>query len=152
MIIFSVVSTAVILIAALVYYSGNSARIASDYTNVATPFNKVLTAELAAYKRDQNSDFTATKSDLSKMLKTLGNFTSELSSVTFPTTPMADEGAIIQQTGHLERVLKQQQKAPTLADIRSLDPAAAAAAANVKIWSGRIRRALGAAPSSGPLF
>jgi len=152
MTIFSVVTTAFILIAALVYSAGSNARIASDYTNVATPFNRVLVAELANYNRDRNTSFAATKSDLAKELKTLGNFDSELSTVTFPNAPMADEAAILTADGKLENLLKHQEKAATLAEIRSLDPAVAAAAATVKIQATRIRQALGAAPSGGPLF
>lgn len=151
-VIISVVSTAVILIAALVYYGGSNARIASDYTNIATPFNRVLTAERAAYNKDRNSDLAATKSDLAKELKTMGNFDSDLSSVTFPDAPMAVEGSILTADGKLEKLLQRQQKAPTLADIRSLDPAVAAAATNVKTQVALIRQDLGAPPSTGPLW
>jgi len=150
--IVSVVSTAVIVIAALVYYAGSNARIASDYTNVAGPFNRVLTAERAAYNKDRDSDLAATKSDLARELTTMGNFDSELSSVTFPNKPMDDEGAILTQDGKLEKLLRAQEKAPTLAAIRSLEPAVAAAATNVKIWAGRIRQDLGAPPTTGPLW
>jgi hypothetical protein len=44
--VLSFVTTALLLIFSLVYFAGSSARIASDYTTVASPANRALTAEV----------------------------------------------------------------------------------------------------------
>ena len=62
--VLSFVATALLLIFSLVYYAGSSARIASDYTTVASPANRALTAEVGGYAHNRRRDLAAARSDL----------------------------------------------------------------------------------------
>lgn len=150
--VLSVVSTAALLILAVVYYSGSPARIASDYTSIASPADQALTAELAGYTHNRRHDLTAARSDLTRLVRTVASFDDQLAVVTFPSAAATPAAALTQADQKLAKLIGLQAQAPSLRKMRSFDRRADAAAAAVKTQAGRIRRALGLPPSSGPLF
>jgi hypothetical protein len=150
--ILSVVSTVVLLILALVYYLGSSARIASDYTSTASPADRALTVELAGYNHNRRHNLAAARSDLTREVETLASFDEQQAEVTFPSAAATAAGALTQADQKLTKLIGLQVRAPSLRKMRSFDRRAEADAAAVKIQVGRIRRALGLPPSSGPLF
>ena len=64
--ILSVATTAALLIGAVVYWMSAPQRIASSYTVIASPANRALTAELAAYKTTRTHDLVAARSDFAE--------------------------------------------------------------------------------------
>jgi hypothetical protein len=150
--VLSAVSTAALLMLALVYYSGSSARIASDYTSVASPANQALTAELASYTHNRRHHLAAARSDLMREVKTVDSFDDQLAGVSFPSAAATSAGALTQADHKLAKLIGLQARAPSLRKMRSFDRRAGAAAAAVKTQVARIRRGLGLRPSSGPLF
>jgi hypothetical protein len=150
--VLSAVSTATLLILALVYYSGSPARIASDYTSIASPADRALTAELAGYTHNRHHDFAAARSGLMGAEKTVASFDDQLATVTFPSAAAAAAAALTQADQKLATLIGLQVRAPSLRKMRSFDHRADAAAAAVKTQVARIRRGLGLPSSSGPLF
>lgn len=150
--VLSVVSTAALLILALVYYSGSSARIASDYTSIALPANQALAAGLAGYTHNRHHDLATARSDLMREVKTVASFDNQLAEVSFPAAAATPADALARADQKLVKLIGRQARAPSLRKMRSFDRRAEAAAAAVKIQVARIRRALGLPPSSGPLF
>jgi hypothetical protein len=150
--VLSVVSTAALLILALVYYSGSQTRIASDYTSLAFPANQALTAELAAYTHNRHHHLAAARSDLMGEMKAVASFDDQLEEVSFPSAAATPASALTQADQKLARLIGLQVQAPSLRKMRSFDHRADAAAAAVKTQVARIRRGLGLPPSSGPLF
>jgi hypothetical protein len=148
----SVVSTAALLILALIYYSGSSARIASDYTSIAFPADQALRAELAGYAHNRHHDLAAARSDLMRAVKTVASFDDQLAEVSFPSAAATPAGALNQADRKLAKLIGLQVRAPSLRKMRSFDRRADAAAAAVKTQVARIRQGLGLPPSSGPLF
>jgi hypothetical protein len=150
--VISFVATALLLILSLVYYAGSSARIASDYTTVASPANRALTAEVDGYSHNRRRDLAAARSDLTREVRTVGSFDDQLATVSFPSAAATAAGALIQADQKLAKLIGLQVRAPSLRKMRSFDGSVEAAAAVVKTQAGLIRRALGLPPSSGPLF
>ena len=150
--VFSFVSTALLLILALVYYAGSPARIASDYTTVASPANRALTAEVDGYAHNRRRDLASAKSDLTREVKTVGSFDDQLATVTFPSAAATAADALTQADQKLAKLIGLQARAPSLRKMRSFDRRVEAAAAVVKKQAELIRRALGLPPSSGTLF
>ena len=150
--VFSFVSTALLLILALVYYAGSSARIASDYTTVASPANRALTAEVDGYAHNRHRDLASAKSDLTREVKTVGSFDDQLATVTFPSAAATAADGLTQADQKLANLIGLQARAPSLRKMRSFDRHVEAAAAVVKTQVRLIRRALGLPPSSGTLF
>lgn len=150
--VLSAVSTAALLILALVYYSGSPARIASDYTSIAFPANHALAAELAGYTHNRRHDLAAARSDLMREVTTVASFDDQLAGVSFPSAAATPAGALTRADQKLATLIRLQVRAPSLKKMRSFDRRAEAAAAAVKAQVARIRRGLGLPPSSGPLF
>ena len=150
--VFSFVSTALLLILALVYYAGSPARIASDYTTVASPANRALTAEVDGYAHNRRRDLASAKSDLTREVKTVGSFDDQLATVTFPSAAATAADGLTQADQKLANLIGLQARAPSLRKMRSFDRHVEAAAAVVKTQVRLIRRALGLPPSSGTLF
>ena len=148
----SFVATALLLILALVYYAGSSARIASDYTTVASPANRALTAEVDGYAHNRRRDLAAARSDLMREVKTVGSFDAQLATVSFPSAAATAADALTQADQKLAKLIALQARAPSLRKMRSFDRRVEAAAAVVKTKAGLIRRALGLPPSSEALF
>src|SRR6516164_3593575 len=92
----SLVTTALLLIFALVYYAGSSARIASDYTTVASPADRALTAEVDGYAHNRRRDLAAARSDLMGEVRTVGSFDDHLGTVSFPLAAATAAGALTQ--------------------------------------------------------
>jgi hypothetical protein len=150
--VLSLVTTALLLIFALVYYAGSSARIASDYTTVASPADRALTAEVNGYAHNRRRDLPAARSDLMREVKTVGSFDNQLGTLSFPAAAAAAAGALTQADQKLAKLIGLQARAPSLRKMRSFDHRVEAAAAGVKTQVGLIRRALGLPSSSGTLF
>jgi hypothetical protein len=150
--VLSLVTTALLLILALVYYAGSPARIASDYTAVASPAGRALTAEVDGYAHNRRRDLVAAKSDLMREVQTVGSFDSQLKTVSFPSAAATAADALTQADQKLAKLIGLQARAPSLRRMRSFDHRVEAAAAAVKTQVGLIRQALGLPPSSGTLF
>ena len=150
--VFSFVSTALLLILALVYYAGSPARIASDYTSIASPANRALKADLASYAKSRNSDLSTARSDLAREARTISSFNVLLEQVTFPAKAASASQSLIFADDRLHKLLQEQAKAHSLGEMQALEADANAAAANVKIKVARVREALGLPPASGPLL
>jgi hypothetical protein len=148
----SLAATVLLLIFALVYYAGSSARIASDYTIVASPADRALTAEVDGYAHNRRRDLAAARSDLTSEVKTVGSFDNQLRTVTFPSAAATAADALTQADQKLGKLIGLQARAPSLRKMRSFDHRVEAAAAAVKTQVGLIRQALGLPPSSGTLF
>ena len=150
--VLSFVATALLLIFSLVYYAGSPARIASDYTTVASPANRALTAEVDGYAHNRRRDLAAARSDLTREVRTVGSFDDQLGTVSFPAAAATAAAALTQADQKLAKLIGLQARAPSLRKMRSFDHRVEAAAAVVKTQVGLIRRALGLPPSSGLLF
>ena len=150
--VLSSVATALLLIFVLVYFAGSSARIASDYTTIASPADRALTAEVDGYAHNRRRDLAAARSDLMREVKTVGSFDDHLGTVSFPLAAATAAGALTQADEKLANLVGLQARAPLLRKMRSFDRRVEAAAAVVKTKAGLIRRALGLPPSSGALF
>jgi hypothetical protein len=150
--VLSFVTTALLLIFVLVYFAGSSARIASDYTIVASPANRALTAEVDGYIHNRRRDLAAASSDLTREVGTVGSFDEQLATVSFPSAAATAAGALTQADQKLAKLIGLQTRAPSLRKMRSFDPRVEAAATVVKTQARLVRQALGLPPSSGPLF
>lgn len=147
-----VISTLGLLIAGLVYYSGSSGRIASDYTSVASPANVELTAELDLYAVDQDHDLAAAQFDLSSEARTEASFDNLLGEVAFPGAAATAADALVQADQKREKLIKLQAQANSLSAMRSFDSRVQTADAAVETQVQLIRQALGLPPSSGQLY
>lgn len=150
--VLSVTATLVLLILALVYYSGSSARIVSDYTTVASPADQALTAELGAYARDQVHNLPAARADLTNEAKTEVSFDNLLGDVAFPGAAATASAALVTADQAREKLIKLQAQAPTFRALRSFDTRVQAADAVVEVEVKLVREALGLPPASGQLF
>jgi len=149
----SVLSTAALLAAAVIYYRGSPARIASDYTSIASPANRALTTDLAAYTNDRHHrHLSAARSDLRTEVKTVAAFDDQLLQVTFPAAAQTAAGALAQAGHKLARLIDLQVREPSLRKMRSFDSRVEATATSVRTQAARIRHALGLPPSRGPLY
>ena len=147
--VFSIVCTAILLILALTYYSGSPGRIASDYTSIAFPANRALSAERADYARDRDRHLAAAKSDVLQEAKTVASFGNQLAGVSFPSAAATAADALTRADQKLAKLIGRQAQARRLRRMRSFDPSVAATAAAVQTQVGRLRRALGLPPPSG---
>jgi hypothetical protein len=150
--VLSVTATLALLILALVYYSGSSARIASDYTNVASPANRALTAELSAYAHDQDHNLPAARVDLTNEAKTEASFDNLLGEVAFPGAAATAADALLKADQAREKLIKLQAQAPTFRVLGSFAARVQAADAAVEVQVKLIRQALGLPAPSGQLF
>ena len=141
-----------LIAAGLLYYSGSSARIASDYTAVAAPASQALTAEVNAYTRDQRHDLAAAKSDLRREAKTETAFDNQLAGLTFPGAASNAADALIQADAKRIKLIGLQAQSASLRQLRSFGSADQTTTASVEAQVGRLRQALGLPPSSaGPV-
>src|SRR5208282_4953825 len=112
---------ALLLILAVPYYAGSSARIASLYTNVAGPADRILAADIQAYAVNRGRNLAAAKSDLSNEVTTETSFDNQLGTITFP--PAADPHADQLTAADAKRIklIELQLKATSLRKLRALD-------------------------------
>lgn len=146
------VVAAALLILAIPYYAGASARIAGLYANLAGPADQALTAQIAGYTHNQHHKLAAAKLDLSKEAKTEASFDNQLGQITFP--PAADPHAdlLIAADENRIKLIRLQMKAKTLRKLRSFDARDQAADVAVEAQVRIIRRDLGLPAASGPLY
>jgi hypothetical protein len=152
LIVLSAAATILLIVAGLAYYSGSSARIASDYTAVASPADQAIAAEVDGYSHNRDHNLAAAKSDLLREVNTLASFDTQLATVAFPGAAATAATALTQAEENLAKLIRLQVRAPSLRRMRSFDPRVEAAAAAVKTQVGLIRQALGLPASSGVLF
>ena len=146
--VLAVVAVIVLIVAGLLYYSGSSARIASQYAAVAAPANQALTAEVAGYTHNRRHDLAAAESDLRREAKTEVSFDTELARITFPGTAGTAAGVLVQADEKRIKLIGLQAQSASLKQFRSFGSADQATTAAVEAQVGRLRQALGLPPAS----
>jgi hypothetical protein len=143
---------AVLVILAVPYYEGSSARIASLYTNVAGPADRSIAAEIQAYGVNRSRNLAAAKLDLSNEVKAETSFDNQLGTITFP--PAADPHADDLTAADAKRIklIELQLKAPSLRKLRAFDSQVEAASAAVDAQVKIMRADLGLPAVSGGLY
>jgi mannose/fructose-specific phosphotransferase system component IIA len=135
---------AILLILALVYYSGKSTRIAGLYTAVAAPANQALTGEVTAYNRDQRTNLAAAKKDLARLIKTDTTFEDGIVAVDFPSgSPSHSAARLVNADRALIKLFRKQEKSTTLRQLQSFDSQDQSANAVVAAQVQQTRLALG---------
>ncbi|HTS96793.1 MAG TPA: hypothetical protein VMI33_09235 [Streptosporangiaceae bacterium] len=142
----------VLLILAVPYYAGASARITSLYTNLADPADHALTAEVDGYALDEHHNLAAAKLDLSKVVKTQASFDNQLGEITFPPAPDPHVDLLIAADQKRIKLFKLQMQATTLRKLRAFDARDEAANAAVEEQVRIIRQDLGLPAASGALY
>jgi hypothetical protein len=148
----AVVVVIVLIVAGLLYYSGSSARIASQYAALAAPANQALTAEADGYTHHRRHDLAAAESDLKREAKTEASFDTQLARITFPGAAGTAAGVLIQADEKRIKLIGLQAQSSSLRQLRSFGSADQTTAAAVEVQVGRIRQALGLPPASGGDF
>jgi hypothetical protein len=143
---------ALLLILAVPYYAGSSARIASLYTNVAGPADRLLAADISAYGVNRSRNLAAARLDLSNEVKVETSFDNQLGTITFP--PAADPHADDLTAADAKRIklIELQLKAPSLRKLRAFDSQVEAASAAVDAQVKIMRADLGLPAVSGGLY
>jgi len=143
---------ALLLVLAVPYYAGSSARIAGLYTNVAGPADRLLAADISAYGVNRARNLAAAKLDLSNEVKTETSFDNQLGTITFP--PGADPHADDLTAADAKRIklIELQLKAPSLKKLQALDSQVEAASAAVDAQVTIMRADLGLPAVSGGLY
>jgi hypothetical protein len=132
----------ILLIVAFSYNASRSGRIASLYTAVADPANQALTAEVAAYNRDQRTNLTAAKADLAKLIETATTFDAGIIAVAFPGNASHAAARLVNADLARIKLFRQQEKATTLRQLRSFNSRDQSANAAVAAQVERTRLAL----------
>jgi hypothetical protein len=144
----------ILLILAVAYNSSRAARISSVYTSVAAPANQALTAEVNAYNRDQRTNLAATKTDLTRLIKTDTTFEAGIVAVAFPRGAGSHSAAALVNAVRARiKLFRQQEKSTTLRQLQSFNKRDQAANAVVEAQAQQTRTALGLpAAASGQQF
>jgi hypothetical protein len=142
------VAAALLLVLAIPYYAGASARITSLYTNVAGPADQALTAAIDGYTQNQHHNLAAARLDLSKEAKTEVWFDNQLSQITFPPAPDPHAGLLVAADQKRIKLTGLQMQAKTLREMRSFDARVQSADAAVEAQVRIIRQDLGL-PATG---
>jgi hypothetical protein len=142
----------ILLILAFTYNSSRPARIASLYTSVAAPANQALTAEVAAYNRDQRTNLTAAKADLAKLIDTATTFDAGIIAVAFPGSASHAAARLVNADLARIKLFRQQAKATTLRQLRSFNTRDQVANALVAAQAQQTRLALGLPAASGQQY
>jgi hypothetical protein len=148
----SITSTVLLLIFGLVYYSGSSARIAGDYTSLASPANQALAAEMDGYTKNMRQNLAAARSDLMGEAQTEASFDSQLSQVGFPSAAKTAETNLIQADQARAKLIRLQAQASSFTQIQSFNSRVQDADAAVEVQVKLIRQDLALPPSSGQLY
>jgi hypothetical protein len=149
----SITSTVLLLIAALVYYSGSSARTVSNYTSLASPTDQALTAEMNNYSKDLGHNLAAAKSDLSSEVQTETSFDTQLAAVGFQSTAEQNtEAALLQADPARISLLKKQADASSFTQMQSYDARVQTVSAAVTAQVKLLRQELGLPAASGQLY
>jgi hypothetical protein len=146
------VVAAVLVVLAVPYYAGSSARIGSLYTNTAGPADRLLAADLSAYGVNRNRNLAAAKLDLSNEVKAETAFDNQLGTITFPPAPDPHADQLIAADAKRIALIKLQLKTTSLRKLRALDPQVQAASAAVDAQIKIMRADLGLPAVSGGLY
>jgi hypothetical protein len=143
---------ALLVILAVPYYEGSSARIASLYTNVAGPADRILAADLKAYAVNRGRDLAAARSDLSNEVKAETAFDNELGTITFPPAPDPHADQLTAADAKRIKLIELQLTANSLRKLRALDSQVEAASTAVDAQVKIMRADLGLPAVSGGLY
>jgi len=142
----------ILLILAFTYNASRSGRIAGLYKAVAGPANQALTAEVAAYHRDQRTSLTAAKADLAKLIDTATTFDAGVVAVSFPGNASHAAARLVNADRARIKLFRQQAKATTLRQLRSFNRRDQAANALVAAQAQQTRLALALPAASGQQY
>jgi len=142
----------ILLILAVPYYAGASARISSLYTSVAVPADRALTTDIQGYSLDQHRSLAAAKLDLQKQVQAETSFDNQLGDITFPPAPDPHADLLIAADQKRIKLIKLQMQAKTLRKLRSFNARDLAANAAVERQVTMIRQDLGLPPATGHLY
>ena len=143
---------ALLLILAVPYYAGSSARIASLYTNAAGPADRILAADIQAYSVNRLRNLAAAKSDLSNEVKAETAFENQLGTITFPAAPDPHAEQLTAADAKRIKLIKLQLQVKSLRKLRALDSQVQAASAAVDAQVKILRTDLGLPAVSGGLY
>ena len=143
---------AALLVLAVPYYAGASARIASLYTNLAGPADQALAPQVAGYTVDQYHHLATAKLNLAKEEKIEASFDGQLGQITFPAGADAHADLLIAADVKRIKLIRQQLDAKTLRQLRSFDAKVQAADVVVETQVRILRQDLGLPAVSGPLY
>jgi hypothetical protein len=152
LIVMGSVVAVVLLVLAVPYYAGSSARIASLYSNIADPANRLLAADLQAYGVNRLHNLAAAKLDLSNEVKTDTAFDNQLGQITFPSAADPHADTLIALDAKRIKLIQLQLQATSLRKLRALDSQVEAASAAVDAQVKIMRQDLGLPPVSGGLY
>ena len=141
-----------LLILAVPYYAGASARIASLYANLAVPADRALTPQMASYAFSQHHHLAAAKLALSKEAKTEASFDNRLGQIRFPPAAGPHADLLIAADQKRIKVIRLQMRARTRRKLRSFDARDRAADAAVEAQVRILRQDLGLPAASGSLY
>jgi hypothetical protein len=133
----------VLLILAVPYYAGASARISSLYTNLAVPADRALTADIDGYSLNQHRNLPAAKLYLLKQVQAEASFDNQLGDITFPPAPDPHADLLIAVDQKRIKLIRLQMQAKTLRKLRSFNARDLAANAAVEAQVRIIRQDLG---------
>jgi hypothetical protein len=142
----------VLLILAVPYYAGASARISSLYANLAVPADQALTADIQGYSLNQHRNLAAAKLYLSRQVQAEESFDNQLGQITFPPAPDPHADQLITADQSRIKLIKQQMQARTLRKLRSFNARDLAANAAVEMQVRIIRQDLGLPKPGGGLY
>ena len=142
----------VLLVLAVPYYAGASARISSLYTNLAVPADRALTADIDGYSLNQHRNLAAAKLYLLKQVQAEESFDNQLGGITFPPAPDPHADLLIAADQKRIKLIKLQMQAKTLRKLRSFNADDIAAAAAVETQVRIIRQDLGLPQVGGGLY
>ena len=143
---------AILVVLAVPYYAGSSARIGSLYTNVAGPADRLLAADLSAYGVNRRRNLAAAKLDLSNEVRTQTAFDNQLGTITFPPAPDPHADQLITADAQRIKLIKLQLQATSLRKLRAFDARVEAASAAVDAQIKIMRADLGLPAVSGGLY
>ena len=140
---------AVLLVLAVPYYAGASARISSLYTGLAAPADKALTAGVDGCRLSQHRDLAAARLCLLRQAQAETSFDNQLGAITFPPAPDLHADLLIAADQKRIKLIRSQVRAKTLGQLRSFNARDVSASAAVEAQVAIIRRDLGL-PAAGP--
>ena len=143
---------ALLLILAVPYYAGSSARIASLYSNLASPADRALAAEIKAYAVNRDHNLAAAKLDLSNEVKAETSFDNGVGGITFPPAADPHNDQLIALDAKRISLIKLQLKATSLRKLQAFDSRVEAASAAVDAQVKIMRADLGLPPVSRGLY
>ena len=142
----------ILLILAFAYYPGHGKRIATLYTSLAAPANKVVTADVTAYTKNQRSNLPAARADLAKLVKADASFDTSFGAIGWPSPTNLAANALVKADRKRNKLFDQQEKAKTLRQLQAFDKSDQTANAAVEALVQQVRTDLGLPLASGQQF